>query len=588
MKKRICKIFIVVMMAMLLCITTVSFVACDSKDDIKRDWAVQTYVEQQKEINSANYYSNNLADSKTQILEGETLNNARMDSEFGKIAVDNEADLAKDGKYVVYKKRTATYGTDDLTLWGANDNITFAGALLKINNSGDKLSPIIGLKRKPMTLSLGIEGATGIEYQVKTIDKITQSYVGQAINELVKGATLETAQLPYTVAMQLTEIKAEEELDVAFGVSSNFKKFFNLSHEFDFKNRGKRTYAVLTLKQIYFTVNVDYDSQDGVFSLIDDSITIEDMKKACPEDYCPTYVSSVSYGRIAAITIKTTDTFDQLSTKLSGGGGVGSFGANLESQLSYLNSSSSIEYNCFVYGGSVEGQQAVLSGGNINDMISTLNHPYDPKKQVGVPISYQLSHISDNSSAKIGFSSDYYYAEIVDSIKAGMDTQCHAEFPGEYRVDAYYGNYDGYGAGYIANNYKFVVDLSKLDLDYIAAQEKNILLEIELYIKEKNDGYQEIYVYNGNVDKYMVAKGKVKPVAQLEIEHNVGNLDTTYKKYVLRAVISPGVIERNALWIAFDAHGKDNDTWFAKDIKVSLSMTSEKEYPLGDVTNKYQ
>ncbi|MCI9504076.1 MAG: hypothetical protein HFE26_01615 [Clostridia bacterium] len=51
---------------------------------------------------------------------------------------------------------------------------------------------------------------------------------------------------------------------------------------------------MITLKQIYYTVNVDYDTTKGVFSLLDDSVTLTQLQNACAEDFCSIYVSSVS------------------------------------------------------------------------------------------------------------------------------------------------------------------------------------------------------------------------------------------------------------------------------------------------------
>ncbi len=570
----------VLLLLILVLLIGTALVACDREQE--QDWDVQSYADSQKAVNLANSYSDNLEGSYTQILEGMALEQANQDSKFQAIKVDETA-LAAKNKKVIYKKRSATYGLEDLSYWGANNNITYAGSLLKINSSGVEISPIVGLKRKPLTLSIGLEGATGVDYQKRTVNTVTQSSVGQAINELVKGFNREGAQLPYMVAMELTEIKASEEINAALGLSFNVGSFFDFSSEFNFNEKADQTYALLTLKQIYFTVNVDYNAEYGAFSLLDDSVTLKQMQAACPEQYCPTYVSSVTYGRIAAITIKTSDNYKELKTKLNLGGGYGYIHGDLATQLGAISQSSNMDYNCFIYGGSAEGGQDVLKSRNINEMIENLNQPYDPIKMVGMPISYQLSHISDNSSAKIGFSGDYYYADVVDAEatpKEDKTLELSAEFSNEISIKQEYGNYSRYGAGYIADNKCLKMDVSKFDFDYVNNKGLNILLQIEISIKEKNDGYQEIYVYNEGVNAGLAQKNKEKRIADIIIEHGVGRVDTTYKTYVLHAVITADMIERNAIWIAFDASGNDEDTWYAKDITIKLSATTEKTYPM--------
>ena len=322
-----------------------------------RDYELQSYTQNQIKVNVANSYLNNLENSPTKTLTDEEVAQAKNKGLLNDVEVD--VSQLPENKKVIYKKRTAEYGIDDLSYYGANNNITFPGSLLKINSSGTELAPIVGLKRKPITLSLGLEGSTNTDYLTKEVNNVTMSSVGQAINQLVKGFTKDGAQLPFVVAMQLTEVKAKEELNAALGLSFKASRFFNLSSEFDFKTKHEQTYAVLTLKQIYYSVNVDYNFADGAFSLLDDSVTLAQMQKACSNDYSPVYVSSVSYGRIAAITMKTSDSFKDLSAKLNIKGGVGKFNANLTTELEGLSQISDLEYNWFVYGGAIEGNQGV-------------------------------------------------------------------------------------------------------------------------------------------------------------------------------------------------------------------------------------
>lgn len=549
-------------------------------EKVERDDEIQTFAETMKYSYKPDSLANDLCNSSTITLTEEDLKNEEISEKIKDIEVAN----VPEGKKVLYKKRTAGYSLDDLAYYGANNNISYAGALIKLNIEDGNYSPLIGIQRKPITLSIGEVGSTGVDYQRLQVEKVSVSTVGQAINQLVKGFTKEGAELPFMTALQLTEIKAKEELNVALGLKFGVGSFFNLDSEFDFKNKGEKTYAVLTLKQVYYTVNVDYYSEDGAFSILDDSVTKEQLQNACGDGYCPAYISSVSYGRIAAITIKTNKTYNELFAQLNIKGGAFITSVDLENQLKNISENSEIDYNWFIYGGSTSGNQEVLNGQSINDMISSLNQPYDPVKQVGLPISYQISHLADNSSAKLGFTGEYYFAEIVDDIDSKLQTGKTEEvskfFEGVYTVEDNYGDYSAYGAGYIADNRVLSVDISSLDLEYIKTSDCRVEIVIELSIKEKDDGYQEIYVYNAGVDKNNVQKGIDKPIASIELEHGVGKVNSSYEKYCLTAVISPDSIIGDKIWIAFDAWGKKEDTWYAKDITVTLSKTSKTAHTM--------
>lgn len=361
------------------------------EESFTRDDGVQSYTMTQKYSNVSRNYITDLRNVPTKTLSADESEQAIASGYIQRMP-------ELEGRKVVYKKRSAEYGIDDLSYYGANNNITYAGSMLRMNQTGTEIAPIIGIKRKPITLSIDLEGSTGVNYQRITVDTITQSTVGQAINQLVKGFTGEQAQLPYMVALRLTEIKAKEEINAALGLSFNVGSFFNFNSEFDFANKGEKTYAMLVLKQIYYTVNVDYMFEEGAFSLLDDGVTVSQLQNACGYGYCPTYVSSVSYGRIAVITIKSDKQFSEISAALSIGGG-SLTKTELESEVDHISNIGGLECNWFVYGGSTSGQQDVLTGKNIKDMLQSLNYPYDPAKQVGLPITYQLSHIADNSSA---------------------------------------------------------------------------------------------------------------------------------------------------------------------------------------------
>lgn len=573
------KKFFVELIALFLSVTMLfCFSACGRKKQME----VQDYAEQQINVNAANSFLNNFNGSPTKTLSDEEVAQAKKNGLLSEVEID-PSQIGEDKK-VIYKKRSAQYGIDDLSYYGANNNITFPGSLLKINSNGTELSPIIGLKRKPLKLSLGIEGATGIEYEPATVDEITKSSVGQGINKMVSEATQSGAQLPFVIAVQLTEIKAKEELNAALGLSFNVGSFFDLSSKFNFNTKNENTYAVLTLKQIYYTVDVDYNFEEGAFNLLDDYVTLEQIENACPSNYSPVYVSSVSYGRIAAITIKTSDSFSELSEKLNLGGGYWKLDADVEANFDESTQINNLEYNWFVYGGSIAGNQEVLNGTNIKDMINSLNQPYDPTKSVGMPISYQLSYIADNSSAKIGYVGDYYYAEVVEGdvhLGTGMTSKIEVDFDNkEFSVQDKYGDYDAYGAGYVANGNCLKIDISKLDLDYIKNLGHNIEITIELSIKEIDDGYQEIYLYNAGVNAKDVQKGRASMIASVIVEHGAGKLNSNYQKYRLKAVVPPDSITKKELWIAFDAYGKHDDDWKVKDISVALCKVNEKTYSM--------
>lgn len=210
---------------------------------------------------------------------------------------------------------------------------------------------------------------------------------------------------------------------------------------------------------------------------------------------------------------------------------------------------------------------------------TTLSQPTSPTRNgytfAGWSISKNTNEYWNFASDKLKNDLTLYAIWKLERVEVVDSDSVSKTFYGELKVEDNYGKYNANGAGYIANFEYLQVDISNLNLDEIKSLNQNIALTIELSIREKYDGYQEIFVYNSNVDKNDVQIGAIVPIAKGEVEHGVGKTNRTYARYKLSAVISPDAITSNVLWIAFDAYGISEDTWYAKDINVRLTKTSD-------------
>lgn len=108
-------------------------------------------------------------------------------------------------------------------------------------------------------------------------------------------------------------------------------------------------------------------------------------------------------------------------------------------------------------------------------------------------------------------------------------------------------------------------------------------ITISLEISEKNKGYQHIFLYNnlGFKDEifkdYFILKDVNGTDCTWELEHSGSDLDTNYKEYTvtsnliisLDAIIS-GETSKDSVYIVYGASGDDNDTWYNKNLKVTI------------------
>lgn len=115
-------------------------------------------------------------------------------------------------------------------------------------------------------------------------------------------------------------------------------------------------------------------------------------------------------------------------------------------------------------------------------------------------------------------------------------------------------------------------DYSKyMTSDYI------FVFDVTINMHEKNDGYQEIYLYNkydvttSNAGKDISYAREHGLIYGTLLEHETGKANTTPKSYNFNWVILGNNICDN-MYIRYDAYGNDSDTWYKNSITVTLKV----------------
>lgn len=348
-----------------------------------------------------------------------TLGNARIQETSTATALDNNGiDPTVPAGYMAdYKKVTCQMGLDDITSWGTNHTMVYPGNIIKIADikSNDIFSPIVGLKRAPAKIVMGLEGSTGTGSLIENVTEVNLASITEATHTLVSRNIVPDAQLPLKISTSITEVRSSSEFALAAGMSiKGGGNLFSasLAANCNVENNEKATYAVFMLKQVYYTIAFNYPSNAGAKGFFSNETTLEQVQNAINAGDIPAYVSSVTYGRIAAITIQSNYSMDVIRTKMTAGLKTVTVNGKTTIDASSESNFEGMELNYFIYGGSIEGNQNVLSAVTQSEMISTLNSDYNPIKIVGVPISYTLSHLGDGSPARLGNYSEYYLKKL--------------------------------------------------------------------------------------------------------------------------------------------------------------------------------
>ncbi|MCL2798384.1 MAG: thiol-activated cytolysin family protein, partial [Firmicutes bacterium] len=367
--------------------------------------AINRYLQNLIENNIADNWSQNLQDARS------ISNVDSVEASKNGVSVGN----TPAGYYEVFEEVKLQMSLDDLTMFGA-DPLIWPSNLLLLNpaNYNGAFQQIVGLNRADATLSISLEGATGTGKKFTEV-KSQQSAVREGISELVNNNLIQGAELPFMVATQMLEVKSEKELSLALNAkaSGGFGSFSaSLAASLNFKSDQKLTYAVILVRQIYYTISVDYPVNKGAAGFFE-GVSYDDVASTIKPTDVPVFVSSVSFGRICAITIRSTYSFEELVAKLNVSAGGTFASGELSTEFMQNANDELMDINYFLIGGSISGNQGVFKTANQAEMMAALNSDYDPTKNIGVPISFTLAHMGNGSLAKTGTTDTYYIQNLI-------------------------------------------------------------------------------------------------------------------------------------------------------------------------------
>ncbi len=197
----------------------------------------------------------------------------------------------------VYKYDTAQGYNEGICLDPVSD-VMWPGSLIDANTIHTGEYTPLSVARGPVTISISI---SNVPLSAVTIPEANLGAVRQGISTLVNQEV--TGTVPSNVSFYKEEVHSEEHLKLAFGTyfhgwGHNFKSMF------EFSNTNIRTKVLVKFVQVYYTIDVNLPVDLSDF--LADSVTWKDLKNKIGSNTCPVYVATVTYGRMAMISIKSS------------------------------------------------------------------------------------------------------------------------------------------------------------------------------------------------------------------------------------------------------------------------------------------
>ena len=286
-------------------------------------------------------------------------------------------------------------------------DVIYPGSILRGDSfmEGD-LDPIAVVNPKEITISISLKGKG---YKVKRTTRPSVSDIRQQLNDLSYDTIIDHNNVPNYLEYESNSVdtygsfnktlKAHIRASALFGLVRG-----SLHYETSELSIKQTKYVLIKVRQFLYNVAVDPKPYNEW----------GDLEQSSIGDYEPVYVSSVDYGRVAQLLVKTTMTAEETYKQISGSIRAGWFlvkaGGSVETSDATKKMFQSGEIKVITVGGPLG------YGKDIQDLETFIRFLQSPSAEELVksaaPISYKIRTLKDNKTVHVRS----FYTEVRKSI----------------------------------------------------------------------------------------------------------------------------------------------------------------------------
>lgn len=290
---------------------------------------------------------------------------------------------------------------NEASIFGPSD-VAYVGSILRGGAiSSGEWTPLNYQGRAPLTVTSSLN--TGMASASVVMENPSLSAYADAHNSLISNAIV--GGTPSTVMLHTHEVKAREEAQrhLGFGVGANFGLWGgSIAGSFSWGSAQQRSRFLLKLVQSYYTMNLNTPAQpDDWFG----PGHLPSHEQMLNQNHCPVYISSITYGRIAYVTIESSSSSQQVRQAIQASWNGFSANGTFSFANAEMNALEDRQINVFMIGGSTSGLQSIAAG-DIGGMIGS-GAVFDPSSSPGAPIAMTVRRLSDNAIVNFVTVSDY-------------------------------------------------------------------------------------------------------------------------------------------------------------------------------------
>lgn len=350
-----------------------------------------------------------VSDINELILKYGTLNTS-VNEKF-EILNQNTKTIEENGKKWQLKETKHSFAKNldkEILPFNTNANSLWAGSLAQgrevpngnLNTLGDNVS------RTPITIT--VKSGDKL-FGSSEISKPNNANYSSSLSNILKNVSgITSANMIYKQSIAHETQQSMMNMGVSYkwlgaGLDANFK----------IENNSYKKEILIYFKQEYYTVSVNEPSKPSDY--FGDNINLDDLKFKIGDGNPLCFVSSVTYGRllIAKMTYTGSESVTEVDAALKGalkllGEGKGEYVKN--------NITEKSTFKGIILGGSAGGAAKALTGSSIESISDFIKEEANySANSPGYPISYTVKNILDNSTVKLGETTEYTSKEYTES-----------------------------------------------------------------------------------------------------------------------------------------------------------------------------
>lgn len=295
---------------------------------------------------------------------------------------NDESDTQQNDMISLIKERKSTQSSP-LDKFIFDNSSFYLGELLKYSIADKNFSSLANISQKRITISNDCNSKKEI------VDECNIQNVREKIYEMINGID----RRPNKISAKLYNIKSINDLENQSGISFQ-EEALRFLYAIDFKNQEYKTNVVFILTIEYCSFDISYTNGIGAYNLLDENVTVDTIQASVKDDEIPLFVSSVKYGKLLMIYIKTNQNFEDLQNNLESN--EPNF-LNINNFIKNLSETPNIKAELYMRGCQ---NSLILQIDKINTE-EIMDSLFGNDNSIGTEIFFTLKNISDNS--KFGF-----------------------------------------------------------------------------------------------------------------------------------------------------------------------------------------